>query len=163
MVVSEKLIKKVNSFVADEALILRGDEAVPRFLLKPTQDVIVLGVEFDFVLVKVVEEVVGAKDLGDLDQLVRVAVAVEKGLFPKNHGCKHGTKTPHVQAVVVLLEIDEELRTLEVTRRNTNVVFGTRMVKLGKTPVNQAQLVRHCQHNEKGAEKGARKGARGWG
>lgn len=35
------------------------------------------------------------------------------------------------------MEVDEQLRPLEVTRSDTNIVLGTGMVELGKTPINQ--------------------------
>lgn len=70
MVITEKLVQEVNSLVADESLILRVDEAVPRLLLEPAKDIVVLRVELDLVLVEVVEQVVSAEDLGDFHQLV---------------------------------------------------------------------------------------------
>lgn len=79
---------------------------MPRLLLEPSQNIIILCIQLYFVLVKVVKKIVCAKDLSDLDQLIRVAVAVEEWLFPEDHGGKHGAETPHIEAVVVLLEID---------------------------------------------------------
>jgi len=140
VVVPQQLIQEVDRFVADESLVLRVDEAVPGLLLEAAQDVVVLGVELDLVLVEVVEQVVGAKNLGNLDELVGVAVAMEEGLLAEDHGGKHGAETPHVQAVVVLLEVDEQLRALEVAGGDADVVLGTWVVELGQTPVDEAEL-----------------------
>lgn len=140
MVVAQQLIQEINSFVAHEALVLRVDEAVPGLLLEAAEDVVILGVEFDLVLVQVVEQVVGAQDLGDLNELVGVAVAVEKGLLAEDHGREHGAETPHVQAVVVLLEVDQQLGTLEVARRHAHVILSAGVVELGEAPVNEPQL-----------------------
>ena len=118
MVVSQQLVKEVNGFVTNEALVLRVHKAVPGFLLESAEDVVVLGVELYLVLVQVVKKVVGAQNLGNLDQLVRVAVAMEKRLLAEDHRGKHGAKAPHVEAVVVLLKVDEQLGAFEVAGRN---------------------------------------------
>lgn len=60
VVISQKLVEEINGFVGDETLVFRGDEAVPWLLLESSQNVVVLGIQFDFVLVEVVEEIVGS-------------------------------------------------------------------------------------------------------
>lgn len=140
MVVPQQLIQEVDRLITDKSLVLRVDETVPRLLLEATQDVVILRVELDLVLVEIVEQVVGAKNLGNLDELVGVAVAVEEGLLAEDHGGKHGAETPHVQTVVVLLEVDEQLRALEVAGRDADVVLGPWVVELGQTPVDEAEL-----------------------
>ena len=114
MVVSEELIEEVDGFIGHESLVLRCDEAVPWLLLESSQDVIVLSVELDLVFVEVIEEIVGTQHLRNLNKLIRVAATVEEGLLPEDHGGEHGTKTPHIQTVVVFLEVDKELWTLEI-------------------------------------------------
>lgn len=115
---------------------------MPWLLLEATKDVVILRVQLDLVLVEVVEQIVGAEDLCDLDELIRVTVAVEKRLLPEDHGGEHGTQAPHVEAVVVLLEVDQEFRTLEIARSHPDVVLSTRVVKFSKTPVDEAQLIK---------------------
>lgn len=140
MVVTQQLVEEVDGLVADEALVLRVDEAVPGLLLETAEDVVVLGVELDLVAVQVVEEVIGTQDLGDLDELVGVAVAAEEGFLAEDHRGKHGTETPHVQAIVVLLEIDEQLWALEVAGGDADVILRAWVVELCQTPVDEAQL-----------------------
>jgi hypothetical protein len=65
---------------------------------------------------------------------------VKERLLPKDHGCEHGTETPHVQTVVVLLEINQQLRTLKVAGCDAHVVLGPWMVELGQAPVDKAEL-----------------------
>ena len=36
--------------------------------------------------------------------------------------CKHAPKAPEVEGIVIVLEVHKQLRTLEVSRGNTNVV-----------------------------------------
>ncbi len=107
MVISQQLVEEIDSLVADKALVLGVDEAVPRFLLETAEDVVVLGIELYLVLVEVVEEIVGTEDLGNLHQLVRVTVPVEEGFLAEDHGRKHSAKTPHIETVIVFLEVDE--------------------------------------------------------
>lgn len=113
---------------------------MPGLLLESSENVVVLRVKFDFILVDVVKEIVRTKNLGDLDKLVRVAVAVEERFLAEDHGRKHGSETPHVKTVVVFLEIDQQLRTLEVARRHADIVLGAGMVEFGQTPINKTQL-----------------------
>lgn len=140
MIVSEKLVQEIDRLVTNESLVLCADKAVPRLLLEATEDVIVLRVEFDLVLVEVIKQVVGTEDLGDLDKLVGVALAVEEGLLAEDHGRKHGAQTPHVQAVVILLEIHQQFGPLEIPGSDANVVLSSGVVELSQTPVNETQL-----------------------
>lgn len=140
MIVTQQLVQEVNSLVGDKALVVGIDEAVPGLPLKAAQNIVILRIQFNLVLVKVIKELIRAKHLGNLDQLVRIRVAVEEGLLSKNHGGEHGAQTPHVEAIIVLLEIYQQLRTFKVSRCNTNVVLCSRVVEFGQTPVNQAQL-----------------------
>lgn len=140
MIVTQKLVEEIDSFIADEPLVIGINEAMPGFLLKAAEDVVVLSIELNLVLVQIVEQVICAQHLGYLDKLVAVRVAVEKGLFAKDHGCEHRPETPHVQAVVVFLEIDEELGSLEVAGGHAHVVFCARVIEFGQTPIDKPKL-----------------------
>lgn len=107
MIITQELVQEVNSFVGHKPLVLGIDKAVPRLPLESAKNVVVLGVQLDIVLVKIVEELVGSEDLGDLHQLVGIALAMEERLLAEDHGGKHGTQTPHVKAVIILLEVDK--------------------------------------------------------
>lgn len=107
MIVAQELVEEIDSLIADEALVVGINEAMPGLLLEASEDVVVLGVKLNLVLVQVVEQVIGAQDLGYLDQLVAVGVAMEEGFFAEDHGREHGPEAPHVQAVVVLLKINQ--------------------------------------------------------
>jgi hypothetical protein len=140
VVVAEQLVQEVNGIVADKSLVVGVDERVPWLLGVPAENVVVLSIQLNVVLVEVVEQVLGSENLGNLDQLVRVAVSVEEGLASEDHGRKHGAQRPHVERVVVLLEIDKQLGSLEVAGGNADVILGARVVELSKTPVDQPQL-----------------------
>lgn len=140
MIITQKLVEEIDSLVADKPLIIGIDEAVPRFLLEAAEDVVVLSVELNLILVQVVEQVIGTQDLGYFDQLVAIRVAMEERLFAEDHGREHRSKTPHVQAVVVLLEINQELWALEVAGSHAHVVFGAGVVEFGQTPVDKPKL-----------------------
>lgn len=85
MVVTEELVEEVNGLVGHETLVLRGDKAVPRLLLEAAKDVVVLCIKLNLVLVQIIEEIVRAENLGNLDQLVGVAASMEERLLPKDH------------------------------------------------------------------------------
>ena len=140
MIVSQQLIQKVNGFRADEALIVGVDKALPALPGESAQNVVVLCVELNVVFVKVLKQLVGTEDLRNLHQLVGVALAMEERLFSKDHRCKHSPQRPHVQRIVVFLEVHQQLWSLEVPRRNAHIVLGALVVELGQTPVDEPQL-----------------------
>lgn len=115
---------------------------MPWLLLEATENIVILSIELDLVLVEVVEQIICAQDLCNLHQLIRVTVAVEERLLAENHGRKHGSQTPHVEAVIVFLEVDQQLGALEITRGDADVVLRARVIELGQSPINQTQLQR---------------------
>ncbi len=114
MIISKQFIQKIDSLAADKSLIFGINETMPTLLLESTEDIVVLGIQLDLVLVQVVKQVFGTQDLRNFDKLIRVAVAMEEGLFSENHGSEHSTKRPHVEGVIVFLKINKKLRTFEV-------------------------------------------------
>jgi hypothetical protein len=96
VVVTQKLVKEVNGIVADKTLVVGVDERVPWLLGVAAENVVVLSVKLNVVLVEVVKQVFGSKHLGNLDQLVRVAVSVEERFPPKDHRCEHCAQRPHI-------------------------------------------------------------------
>lgn len=78
--------------------------------------------------------------LCDLDELVVVVVAVEEGLPAEGQPRHHAAEAPHVQAVVIVLQVHQQLRALEVPRRDADVVLPAGVVELGEPPVDQPQL-----------------------
>ena len=59
-------------------------------------------------------------------------MAVEEGLAAEDHPRKHSPERPEVQAVVVVLEVDEQLRPLKVAGGDADVVLLARVVELGQ-------------------------------
>lgn len=140
VVVAQKLVKEINGLVTDETLVLCVDKRVPRLPGETGEDVVVLWVQLNVVLVQVLKELLSTKNLGDLDQLVGVAASVEERLLTEDHGGEHSTQGPHIQRIVVFLEINQQLGALEITRRHTDVVFRALVVELGQTPIDQTKL-----------------------
>lgn len=67
----------------------------------------VLFIQLDAIFIQIGKQIIRAQHFGNLDELVVVVVAMEKGLLSENHACKHTTKTPQIQAIVVFLEIHQ--------------------------------------------------------
>jgi hypothetical protein len=65
---------------------------------------------------------------------------IGRGLRTTHHSRKHGTKAPHVERVVILAVVHQELGALEIARCDSHVVLGAGAVELRQTPINQAQL-----------------------
>lgn len=61
---------------------------------------------------------------------------MEEGLFPEDHRREHSSETPHVETIVVFLEINQELWALEVAGGHADVVLGARVVEFGQAPVD---------------------------
>ena len=56
------------------------------------------------------------------------------------HGREHASVAPHIQTVVIFLEVHQQLGTLEVSRRNADIVCCPWVIKLGQTPIDQTKL-----------------------
>lgn len=65
---------------------------------------------------------------------------MEEGFLAKDHRSEHSAQAPHVQAIVIFLEINQEFWTFEIARRDTDIVFRAGMIELCKTPIDEAQL-----------------------
>ncbi len=65
---------------------------------------------------------------------------MEEGFLPEYHPCKHAPQTPHIQGIIVLLQVHQKLRPLEITTGHPDIVLPPRMVKLRQPPINQPQL-----------------------
>jgi len=70
VVVAEQLVKKVNSIVAHKTLVIGINKRVPGFLRVPGQNVVILRIQFNVILVQVVEKVLCSQHLRNLDELV---------------------------------------------------------------------------------------------
>ena len=148
MIISEHLGEQVECLLGYQMFVLRVDELVPGFLRVLPNHVIVLLLKRYVVLVNVRVELVRAEHLRDLDELVVVVLALEERLLLKDHPREHAPERPNVQRVVVGLQVDQQLRALEVARGNAHVVLLARMVKLGQAPVYQPQLaIRMVDHD----------------
>ena len=141
MIIPQQLIQEVYCLAAHEPLILRVDEGMPALPREPPQNIIILLIQLDIVLVQIIKQLLRTEHLRNLNQLIRITIPMEERFLPKDHTRKHGAQTPHVEAVIVLLEVDEQLGALEVARRDAHVVLGALVVELGKAPVDEAQLL----------------------
>ena len=140
MIIPQQLIQKIHRIITHKPLIIRIDESMPRALRKPAQNIIVLRIQLNIVLIEIIEQILGPQNPCDLNQLVRITVPVEKRLFPENHAGEHGAQAPHIEAVIVLLEIHQQLRPLKVARRDADVVLGACMVEFRQPPVDEAEF-----------------------
>lgn len=141
MVISEELVKEINRLRANKSLVVSIDEALPWLLWESAEDVVVLGVKLDIVAVQIFKEFIGTKDFSDLDQLVRVTISMEERLLAEDHGRKHGPQRPHVERVVVLLVIYQQLWAFEIPRSYSHVVLCSLVIEFCQSPVNESQLV----------------------
>ena len=91
MVISQQLVKEIDRIITDESLVLCIHKTMPILLGKSPKYVIILSIKLDVVFVKILKQVVSTKHFGDFDELVGVAVAVEKRFFSEYHRGEHCT------------------------------------------------------------------------
>lgn len=65
---------------------------------------------------------------------------MKKGLLLEYHSGEHAAERPHIESVVVLLEVDQQLGSLEVARCDAHVVLSPRVIELSQAPVDQPEL-----------------------
>mmetsp|Transcript_24785 Transcript_24785/g.44546 ORF Transcript_24785/g.44546 Transcript_24785/m.44546 type:complete len:298 (-) Transcript_24785:194-1087(-) len=121
-------------------LVLIRDKLLPRFLRMPPQNPIEMRIQFQVIGVQVMEQLLRPKNLGNFHQLIVVIMPMEEWLLPKNHPSKHTSQTPHIQGIIILLQIHQQFRPLEVPTGHADIILPPRMVKLRQPPINQPQL-----------------------
>ena len=53
----------------------------------------------------------------------KLSLPVKEGFFSEDHAGEHAAQTPHVQAVVVHLVVNEQLGSLEVTTGHSHIIL----------------------------------------
>jgi hypothetical protein len=96
-------------------------------------------IQLQVILAQVRKQVIGTQYLGYLDQLVIVIVSVEERLLSEDHSCYHASQGPHIQAVIVVLKVYQQLRTLEITGGHTHIVLSSWVVKFSQSPIDESQ------------------------
>mmetsp|Transcript_11268 Transcript_11268/g.24451 ORF Transcript_11268/g.24451 Transcript_11268/m.24451 type:complete len:303 (+) Transcript_11268:518-1426(+) len=121
-------------------LIFVRDKLLPRFFRVPPQNPIKVWVQFQVIGIQVMKQLLRPENLRNFDQLIVVIMSVKERLLPENHPREHTSQTPHIQRIIILLQIHQQLRPLEIPARHTDIILPPRMVKLGQPPINQPQL-----------------------
>ena len=85
MIISQQPIQKADRIRADETLVFWVDETLPALFWESSEDIVVLCIQLDVITIEIFKKIIRPKDFGDLDQLVRIAVTMEKRLLPENH------------------------------------------------------------------------------
>lgn len=88
------------------------------------------GLELDVVLRKIPVKLFSAEYFGDLIELVVVIIAFEERLLFEDHAGHHNPQRPDIQRIVIVLIPDEQLRSFEVPRADSDIVILLRQVKL---------------------------------
>lgn len=150
VVVSQHLAQQVESLVRHQMIVLRIDKFAPRLTWDRIgrQQVFVVRVQRQSILVQVRVKFLRAEHLRNLHELVVVVAALEERLSFEYHASEHAAQRPNIERVVVGLQVDKQLGSLEVARGHADIVLLARMVELSQAPVDQAQLaVRVVNHN----------------
>mmetsp|Transcript_14032 Transcript_14032/g.21715 ORF Transcript_14032/g.21715 Transcript_14032/m.21715 type:complete len:307 (+) Transcript_14032:338-1258(+) len=106
----------------------------------PSQNPIKMRIQLQVICIQILKELLRPKNFGNLYQLIIIVMPMEERFLPENHACKHTPQAPHIQRIIILLQIHQQLRSLEVPTRHTDIVLPSRMIKLGQPPINQPQL-----------------------
>ena len=65
---------------------------MPVLLGKPPKYIVVLSIKLNVILIEILKQVISTKHFGDLNELIGIAVAVEKRFFSEDHRGEHCTK-----------------------------------------------------------------------
>lgn len=68
--------------------------------------------------------------------LVVVIVSMKERLLAEDKTGEHAAETPHVERVVVVLVVDEQLGAFEIARCHAHVVLLAWVIELGQTPID---------------------------
>lgn len=140
MIIAEHLREQVKGLLRHKMLILAGQKLRPGLACVLSNHVVVLLLQSYIVLINVGIELVCSEDLSDLHQLIVVILSLEEGLLLEDHASEHAAERPNVKRVVIGLQIDEQLGSLEVATRHTHVILLARVVEFGEAPIDQSQF-----------------------
>jgi len=140
VVILKHPVEQVKGFFSDELVILGVDELLPRLAGLVAEDVVEVRVEGHAVFLDVGEKLICAEELRNFNELVVVVLALEERFLLEDHASEHASERPNIEGVVVHLQFNQQLGSLEVARSDTDVVLLTGMVKLGETPIDEAEL-----------------------
>mmetsp|Transcript_14484 Transcript_14484/g.54680 ORF Transcript_14484/g.54680 Transcript_14484/m.54680 type:complete len:214 (+) Transcript_14484:214-855(+) len=136
----EKLGHEIHRLFICNVRVPRANELGPGLLREVAEERLESRVKLQIISVEVLVQLVRSEDLRNLHQLVVVVGSVEEGLLPEDHSGKHAAQAPHVQGVVILAEIHEQLGSLEVPARDSDVVLSPWVIELREAPVDQPKL-----------------------
>lgn len=57
-----------------------------------------------------------------------------------HHRSKHTAITPHIQTVIIFLEIDEKFGSLEISRCNADIILSFWVIEFCQAPIDEPQL-----------------------
>ena len=141
VIVPQQPVKKADGISVGQMLIFGRHKLLPRRARVATENCVEFAVEPHTVFVEISKEHISAQHTCNLDKLIVVVMAMKKRLPLEDERGEHATQAPHVEAVVVLLKIDEELWSFEISAGYTDVVLQSRVIELSQTPVNEAKLL----------------------
>eukprot|EP00955_Chlamydomonas_euryale_P099528 365224-Chlamydomonas_euryale.AAC.13 len=78
--------------------------------------------------------------LRDLDELVKLVRAPEEDGLLEQQRRHHATDAPHVERVVVVANVNQQLRALVETRGHAHWQLLAGVVEVGEAPVDEAEL-----------------------
>ena len=141
VIVVQAPLQQIQGFLGTVLLVLAVDEAAELLLLLVLERVVIVGVELDSVFVEVLEELLGALELNDLDELVLVVLAQEEMVDAEQHCSQHAPGPPDVHHEIVQAVVEHQLRALVGPAAHAGVVFLIEQVELGQPPVDQLELL----------------------
>ena len=139
-VVHKHFTQQIQCLRTDTLMILLIDEGLKRRLLTVLEQWCTLRRQVEFVLPHVIFKVLHSHHVHDPRQLVVVVTPLEESVDAEQHTGKGAPKRPNIERVVILLIVDEQLRSLVIARGDTHIVFLVWLVEVGQTPINQTQV-----------------------
>lgn len=88
----------------------------------------------------VVQQGLGSHDVHDFHKLVIVVLSLKESVHFEHEASERAANCPHVERVIVLFVLDEELGALVIARCDTHIIFLLRLVEICEAPVDQAQV-----------------------
>mmetsp|Transcript_23785 Transcript_23785/g.52353 ORF Transcript_23785/g.52353 Transcript_23785/m.52353 type:complete len:234 (-) Transcript_23785:262-963(-) len=140
MIVDKHLVNDVDYLRRNKVTVLGSRKFLPLLTRVSSQNVIKMWIQLQIILVQILEQPIRAQHSGNLHQLVVVVVAMKERLFTEHDCSKHAAQTPHIQRVVVQLEVHQQLRPLVIATCYSNIVLPTWVIELRKPPINESQL-----------------------
>lgn len=143
MVILKHSAQEIKCVFSTQSLVIGFDEFRPWLGSVLTYKFVIVIIKSHIILFQILEKSLSSEDLTNLYQLISVTITHEERLFFENlclwknyHRGKHSTCWPHIEGIIVVVVVNQQLWSFEISWGDSYVVVLSHMIKLCQSPID---------------------------